>query len=111
MWGGQYNVSIMWSLRRVVVHPRFGSGCLLCEDSMDKNKKKEISCKDCLCGKEDCKHENLKYCECCGGVHCVDCDEKWESPPVGPSYIYNVKDRECPCSEDSYMCVCDRERD
>ena len=52
-----------------------------------------MKCNDCTC--EDCKHENVKYCECCGGVHCVDCGEKWERPqitnPCVPYYGYTCE--------------------
>ena len=87
-----------------------------------------MKCKDCTC--EDCKHENLKYCECCGGVHCATCDEKWENHTRWRDFWYNAEDltgpthtfekciqplqcmgggrKDCACSEDSYMCVCDR---
>ena len=37
-----------------------------------------MKCKECP--SRECKHKNLKYCECCNSVVCVDCDEKWEKP-------------------------------
>ena len=37
---------------------------------------------DSLCGKEDCKHLDVYYCDCCEGIHCEDCDVKWVSPTL-----------------------------
>ena len=55
------------------------------------------NCKDCTC--EDCKHENLKYCECCGGVHCVDCGEKWtEDQPEIHQFFYDGSCSVCHCT-------------
>ena len=52
----------------------------MCKDAAGQTEK----CEDCT--SKDCKHENLKYCECCGGVHCVDCGEKWvETQPANNS--------------------------
>ena len=56
-----------------------------------------MKCKDCTC--EDCKHENLKYCECCGGVHCVDCGEKWgETQPEIHQFFYPGSCSVCHCT-------------
>ena len=59
---------------------------------MDKDKKKEISCTDCPCKKEDCKHGNLEYCECLGNVVCIDCGKRWESETRWRDYWYNTGD-------------------
>ena len=56
-----------------------------------------MKCNDCTC--EDCKHENLKYCECCGGVHCVDCGEKWgETQPEIHQFFYPGSCSVCHCT-------------
>lgn len=25
----------------------------------------------------ECQHENLQFCKCCGVVYCEDCDQEW----------------------------------
>lgn len=45
--------------------------------------------KPCECHKKLdillCSHENLRYCDCCGGVHCEDCGDKFQ-------HVFRVKD-------------------
>lgn len=35
-----------------------------------------MSCKHNGC--TDCKHENMKYCDCCDAAFCVDCKREWK---------------------------------
>ena len=51
-----------------------------------------MSCTDCTCKTEDCKHETVYYCDCCKGVHCCDCDEKWENHTDWRDYWHNAED-------------------
>ena len=82
-------------MRWDVVHPGFRWDYLLCEDGLDKNKK-EINCTDCPCKKEDCRHENLKYCEGCNGVRCMDCGVMWGRSSDWSTYWYNTDDMDGP---------------
>jgi len=69
----------------------------MCKDSSGSPVGGSTKCKDCTC--EDCKHENLKYCECCGGVHCVDCGEKWtEDQPEIHQFFYPGSCSVCHCT-------------
>ena len=74
------------------MHPGFRWDYLLCEDVMAEGEKKEISCTDCLCNKEACKHENLKYCEGCGGVRCMDCGVMWGRSSDWSTHWYDTGD-------------------
>ena len=51
-----------------------------------------MSCTDCTCKTEDCKHETVYYCDCCKGVHCFDCDEKWENHTDWRDFWHNAED-------------------
>ena len=51
-----------------------------------------MSCEDCTCEKEECTHEAVYYCDCCDGIHCLACDEKWENHTKWRDYWYNAED-------------------
>ncbi len=44
------------------------------------------------CSKEECKHQNIKFCKKCNVLYCVDCGKEWVEKIelyTSPYYFYS----------------------